>query len=40
VRDKQGKIIDFIWILNNLKFIEMMGDRVGQSLIATKPWCI
>jgi len=37
VRDKQGKIIDFIWILNNRKFIEMMGDRVGQSLLQLNP---
>jgi PAS domain S-box-containing protein len=40
VRDKQGKIIDFIWILNNRKLIEMLGDRVGQSLLQLNPGVI
>jgi hypothetical protein len=39
VRDKHGKIIDFIWILNNRKLIEMLGDRVGKSLLQLNPWC-
>jgi len=40
VRDKHGKIIDFIWILNNRKLIEMMGDRVGKSLLQLNPGVI
>ena len=37
VRDKQGKIIDFTWILNNRKMIEKEGDRVGKSLLQMNP---
>lgn len=37
VRDKQGKIIDFIWVLNNQKMIEKEGDRVGKSLLQLNP---
>ena len=37
VRNKQGKIVDFIWVLNNRKFIEMMGDRVGKRLLQLNP---
>lgn len=37
VRDEQGKIIDFIWILNNRKLIEKEGDRVGKSLLQVNP---
>ena len=37
VRDKGGKIIDFIWVLNNRKLIERQGDRVGESLLQLNP---
>src|SRR4030095_17004751 len=37
VRDRGGKIIDFIWVLNNHKFIEEHGDRVGKSLLQLNP---
>jgi PAS domain S-box-containing protein len=40
VRDKQGKIVDFLWILNNRKFIQMMGDRVGKRLLELNPGVI
>jgi len=40
VRNKQGKIVDFVWILNNRKFIEMMGDRVGKRLLQLNPGVI
>ena len=40
VRDKHGKIIDFIWVLNNRKTIELQGDRVGKSLIQLNPGII
>jgi len=40
VRDKHGKIIDFIWILNNRNLIEMIGDRVGKSLLQSYPGLI
>src|SRR4030095_13243096 len=37
VRDRGEKIIDFIWVLNNHKFIEEHGDRVGKSLLQLNP---
>ena len=37
VRDKRGKIIDFIWVLNNRKSIERQGDRVGKRLLQLNP---
>ena len=37
VRDKRGKIIDFIWVLNNRKLIEKQGNRVGKSLLQLNP---
>src|SRR5436190_5007760 len=40
VRDKHGKIIDFKWVLNNLKTIEFQGDRVGKSLLQFNPGII
>ena len=40
VRDKHGKIIDFIWVLNNRKTIEFQGDRVGKSLLQLNPGII
>jgi len=40
VRDKHGKVIDFIWVLNNRKLIEMVGDRVGKSLLQLNPGVI
>ena len=40
VRNKQGKIVDFIWVLNNRKFIEMMGDRIGKKLLELNPGVI
>jgi PAS domain S-box-containing protein len=40
VRDQHGKIIDFIWILNNRRLIEMIGDRVGKSLLQSYPGVI
>ena len=40
VRNKRGKIIDFIWILNNRRLIEKQGDRVSKSLIKLNPGVI
>src|SRR5436190_4382890 len=40
VRDEHGKIIDFTWILNNRRLIEMIGDRVGKSLLQSYPGVI
>ena len=40
VRDKDGKIIDFTWVLNNRKTIEFQGDRVGKSLLQLNPGVI
>src|SRR6188768_2551889 len=40
VRDGHGKIIDFIWILNNRRLSEMIGDRVGKSLLQSYPGLI
>jgi len=40
VRDRHGKIIDFIWILNNRNLVERQGDRVGKSLIQLNPGVI
>ena len=40
VRDKHGKITDFIWVLNNRKTIEFQGDRVGKSLLQFNPGVI
>jgi PAS domain S-box-containing protein len=40
VRNNQGKITDFIWVLNNRKLIEMLGDRVGKSLLQLNPGVI
>src|SRR6187551_1918229 len=37
VRDQRGKIIDFIWILNNRRLIEKQGDRVGKRLLQLNP---
>ena len=40
VRDRHGKIIDFIWLLNNRNLVERQGDRVGKSLIQLNPGVI
>ena len=40
VRDKRGKIIDFIWVLNNRRLVEKQGDRVGKSLLKLNPGII
>ena len=40
VRDKHGKIIDFIWVLNNRKAIEFQGEKVGKSLVQSHPGVI
>ncbi len=37
VRDKHGKIIDFIWVLNNRKAVEFQGEKVGKSLVQSNP---
>jgi len=37
VRDAQGEIVDFIWILNNRVSEESYGDVIGQRLLAHNP---
>ncbi|MCJ8210973.1 PAS domain-containing protein [Mucilaginibacter sp. RS28] len=37
VRDKDGKIIDFVWVLNNQAAEEIYGDVIGQSLLQNNP---
>lgn len=37
VRDKQGKITDFIWILNNHTSEQMYGKVIGKSLLMNNP---
>jgi PAS domain S-box-containing protein len=37
VRDKRGKIIDFIWILNNASSELIYGDVIGKSLLENNP---
>ncbi|WP_343624578.1 sensor histidine kinase [Flavobacterium lindanitolerans] len=37
VRDEKGKIIDFIWVLNNYTSETYYGDVIGQSLLKNNP---
>ncbi len=37
VRDKDNKIIDFIWLMNNKEGVKQKGDVVGQSLLSKHP---
>ncbi|WP_159799168.1 GAF domain-containing protein [Flavobacterium sp. MK4S-17] len=37
VRDENGKITDFIWILNNHASEQLYGDVIGKSLIENNP---
>ncbi|WP_256003467.1 GAF domain-containing protein [Pedobacter deserti] len=37
VRDQNGQIIDFIWILNNNAAAEVYGDVIGKSLLTYNP---
>ena len=37
VRNKDGKIVDFIWLMNNRQAINLSGDMVGKSLLAQNP---
>src|SRR5262245_55901856 len=37
VRDKHQKITDFIWLLNNQKVIDKVGNRVGMRLLEMYP---
>src|SRR5215204_2753745 len=37
VRDEQGKIIDFTWVMNNKQAILLNGDVIGKSLLEKSP---
>ena len=37
LRNDQGQIIDFIWIVNNQRAIEQNGDVIGKSLLKQSP---
>lgn len=37
VRDEQGKIADFVWVMNNWKAVEQNGDVIGKSLLKQNP---
>ncbi|MBO9204288.1 MULTISPECIES: ATP-binding protein [Niastella] len=37
VRNEEGRIIDFVWLLNNKKAIEQNGDVTGRSLLQQHP---
>lgn len=37
VRNKQGTIVDFIWILNNASSEQIYGDVIGKSLLENNP---
>lgn len=37
LRDKEGKIVDFIWIMNNKRGIEQNGDVIGKKLLPKHP---
>jgi len=37
VRNKQGEIIDFVWILNNHASEKIYGDVIGKSLLENNP---
>ena len=37
VRDDKGRIIDFVWVMNNQKAFEQNGDVVGKSLLEQNP---
>jgi PAS domain S-box-containing protein len=37
LRDNSGKIIDFVWQINNLKAVEQNGEVIGQSLLKKNP---
>ena len=40
VRDKHGKITDFIWVLNNRTAIKYQGEKVGKSMVQSNPGVI
>lgn len=37
VRDEKGKIVDFIWVLNNVTSEQIYGDVIGKSLLENNP---
>jgi PAS domain S-box-containing protein len=37
VRNGQGKIIDFVWIVNNSKGVEQNGEVIGKSILQQNP---
>ncbi len=37
VRNEEGEIVDFVWILNNLASEKVYGDVIGKSLLALNP---
>lgn len=37
VRDESGKIIDFVWLINNSKAVEQNGDVIGERVLAVNP---
>ncbi len=37
VKNKQGRIIDFVWVMHNRKGFEQNGDVIGESLIGKNP---
>ncbi|GAB3939696.1 hypothetical protein GCM10028805_00490 [Spirosoma harenae] len=40
VRNQQGQIIDFVWVLNNRTAEEIYGDVIGKSLLSLNPGVI
>ncbi|KAA6432736.1 PAS domain S-box protein [Dyadobacter flavalbus] len=37
VRDEAGRIVDFVWLINNRKAVEQNGDVIGKSLLKQNP---
>ncbi|RTQ45912.1 PAS domain S-box protein [Hymenobacter gummosus] len=37
VRDEQGEVVDFVWVLNNAAAERVYGDVIGCSLLALNP---
>lgn len=37
IRNKSGKIVDFVWVMNNKKAIEQNGEVIGKSLLQQNP---
>jgi PAS domain S-box-containing protein len=37
IRDNEGRVVDFVWLLNNKRAIEKNGDNAGKSLLKKHP---